>query len=86
MNRVPIAELEVAATDPSQFPTPRTTTGTVDDADAPGDEHEGENEAGARETRDDMEAPEEFDLGGPDQTASAVDHPAPRRTTRGGNS
>jgi len=45
---------------PPQFPSPRTSTGTVDDDDEPEDEHDGENEASERETRDDTETPEEF--------------------------
>lgn len=45
---------------PPQFPAPRTSTGTVDDNDEPEDEHDGENEASERESRDDIEAPEEF--------------------------
>lgn len=59
-----IAALEMEVNDPSQFPTPHASTGTVDDEDAPGDEHDGENEASARETSDETEAPEEFEREG----------------------
>ena len=45
---------------PAQVEFPKSSTGTVDDDDEPEDEHDGENEAGERETRDDTEAPEEF--------------------------
>jgi hypothetical protein len=45
----------------SEFPAPRTSTGTVDDDDEPEDEHDDENEASERELRDDTEAPEEFE-------------------------
>jgi len=45
----------------SQFQAERGSTGTVDDDDEPEDEHDGENEASERETRDDTEAPEEFE-------------------------
>lgn len=45
---------------PPQFAVPRSSTGTVDDDDEREDEHDGENEASERETRDDTEAPEEF--------------------------
>lgn len=58
---VAIPPLEMTVHDPLQFPAPRTSTGTTDDADSPGDEHEGENEASSRETNEDMEAPEEFE-------------------------
>jgi hypothetical protein len=47
---------------PSQFPIPRSSTGTVDDDDEPEDEHGSENEASQRETHDDTEAPEEFKI------------------------
>jgi hypothetical protein len=47
---------------PSQFPIPRPSTGTVDDDDEPEDEHDSENEASQRETHDDTEAPEEFNI------------------------
>jgi hypothetical protein len=53
--------LESAETEPSEFLVHMPTTGTVDDADAPGDEHERENEAETRETSDDTESPEEFE-------------------------
>lgn len=59
-NPAPTAALESAAVDPTQFPALRALTGTVDDDDAPGDEHVRENEAAARETSEDTEAPEEF--------------------------
>lgn len=52
-------ELPVNA--PSDFPIPHPTTGTVDDDDAPADEHESENEALMRETNDSTETPEEFE-------------------------
>ena len=52
---------DVPATVPSLFPEQGPTTGTVDDDDEPEDEHFGENEASVRETRDDTEAPEEFE-------------------------
>ena len=52
---------ELPVTVPSDFPIPPPTTGTVDDDDAPADEHESENEAMVRETNDSTEAPEEFE-------------------------
>jgi hypothetical protein len=47
---------------PPEFSVPRPTTGTTDDDDEPEDEHDGENEASERETRDSTEAPEEFQV------------------------
>jgi hypothetical protein len=64
-----IPPLETTVFDPLQFPAPRASTGTTDDADAPGDEHEGENEASSRETNEDMETPEEFEGGDGSVTA-----------------
>ena len=55
---------------PSQFPPSRPSTGTPDDDDEPEDEHDGENEASDRETRDDTEAPEEFERDDVDHTES----------------
>jgi hypothetical protein len=46
---------------PPEFPAAQPTTGTEDDDDNPGDEHEGENEASERETNERTEAPEEFE-------------------------
>ena len=53
---------EIPLTIPSQFTIPRASTGIVDDDDEPEDEHNRENEASQRETRDDTEAPEEFKI------------------------
>lgn len=53
---------------PPQFSPPRASTGTIDDDDEPEDEHDGENEAGERETRDYTEAPEEFARDDEDRT------------------
>ena len=52
---------QLPVTVPSDFPIPHRTTGTVDDDDAPADEHESENEAMVRETNDSTETPEEFE-------------------------
>jgi hypothetical protein len=49
-----------SAREPTMFPVPRPTTGSVDDEDEPEDEHDDENEAPVRETSDITEAPEEF--------------------------
>ena len=57
---IAFSALEMAADDPTQFPALRASTGTVDDDDAPGDEHARENEAAAREMSEETETPEEF--------------------------
>jgi len=62
---------ELAVTVPSDFPIPHPTTGTVDDDDAPADEHESENEAMVREIDDSTEAPDEFERDDEDPQDSA---------------
>jgi len=62
-SRAPL--LRDAFQDPAPYDTGNSasrqpSTGTVDDDDEPEDEHDGENEAAERETRDTEEAPEEF--------------------------
>jgi hypothetical protein len=52
---------EFPVTISSDFPIPPSTTGTVDDDDAPADERASENEAMLRETNDSTETPEEFE-------------------------
>jgi hypothetical protein len=52
---------ELPLTVPSDFPIPHPTTGTVDDDDAPADEHASENEAMVRETSDSTETPADFE-------------------------
>jgi hypothetical protein len=53
---------------PTDVPPGRASTGTVDDADEPEDEHDNENEASEREASDDTEAPEEFQHNDEDRT------------------
>ena len=50
------------ASDPPEYSVPRPTTGTADDDDEPEDEHADENEARERETDENTEAPEEFEV------------------------
>jgi hypothetical protein len=52
------------------------STGTPDDDDDPGDEHEGENEAPVRETDENTEAPEEFELDDEDDLGHPEDDDA----------
>lgn len=52
------------------------TSGTVDDDDDPGDEHEGENEAPVRETDENTEAPEEFEIDDEDDLGHPEDDDA----------
>ena len=52
------------------------TTGTEDDDDEPEDEHEGENEAPVRETDENTEAPEEFELDDEDDLGHPEDDDA----------
>jgi hypothetical protein len=63
---------ELPVTVPSDFPIPHPMTGTVDDDDAPADEHESENEAMVRETNDSTETPEEFEQDDEDPEDTAV--------------
>jgi hypothetical protein len=63
---------ELPVTVPSDFTIPHPTTGTVDDDDAPADEHEGENEAMVRETNDATETPEEFERDDEDSEDTGV--------------
>ena len=52
------------------------TSGTPDDDDDPGDEHDGENEAPVRETDENTEAPEEFELDDADDLGHPEDDDA----------
>jgi len=59
---------EIPVTVPEDFPTPRPSTGTVDDDDEPEDEHESDNEACEGKHRDDTELPEELEHDDEDRT------------------
>jgi hypothetical protein len=52
------------------------TTGTQDDDDDRDDEHAGENEAPVRETDENMEAPEEFEVDDEDELGHPEDDDA----------
>jgi hypothetical protein len=67
----PVGASELPVNVPSTFPSPRPSTGSVDDDDEPEDEHEGENEAREREKSDDTELPEEFERDDEDRADSA---------------
>jgi hypothetical protein len=66
MKRKPIDATDDTVQPPSEaglddYPATHPSTGTVDDDDDPADEQPGENEAEVGESRDDTEAPEEFE-------------------------
>ena len=64
----------MAIEDPSPVEPP--PTGTVDDDDDRDDEHAGENEAPVRETDENTESPEEFDIDDEDELGHPEDDDA----------
>lgn len=61
---------EVEQTQPSDFPVPPLTTGTVDDDDDPADERTDENEAPVHEKNENTEASEEFQYNDEDRDST----------------
>ncbi|MGA2778847.1 MAG: hypothetical protein ABSF94_14930 [Steroidobacteraceae bacterium] len=71
-NSVSDDEPELPVGVPSDFPIPEPTTGTVDDDDGVQDEQPGENEIQVRETDENTEAPDEFEIDDEDLTDGRV--------------